>query len=97
MLCGASGLAFAIGVYLPLASMAALYVGGCVRKIAERSAGASRAADGDPGVLAARAWWPGEGLAGVLVAGLVASGDRVPGRWRRILGGPSPGGPPSRW
>ena len=31
MLCGVSGLAFAIGVYLPLSTMAALYVGGCVR------------------------------------------------------------------
>jgi hypothetical protein len=28
MLCGASGLAFAIGVYLPFASMAPLFVGG---------------------------------------------------------------------
>ena len=37
VLCGASGLAFAIGVYLPLASMAALYVGGCVRAISERT------------------------------------------------------------
>jgi putative OPT family oligopeptide transporter len=73
MLCGASGLAFAIGVYLPLASMAALYVGGCVRKISERGARAPRKGDGDPGVLAASGLVAGEGLAGVLVAGLVAS------------------------
>ena len=33
MLCGVSGLAFAIGVYLPLATMAPLYVGGCVRAL----------------------------------------------------------------
>ncbi|MCA1583113.1 MAG: oligopeptide transporter, OPT family [Acidobacteria bacterium] len=41
MLCGASGLAFAIGVYLPLASMAPIYVGGCVRAWIERRRGAS--------------------------------------------------------
>ena len=39
MLCGVSGLAFAIGVYLPLATMAPLYVGGCVRALAERGGG----------------------------------------------------------
>jgi putative OPT family oligopeptide transporter len=74
MLCGASGLAFAIGVYLPLASMAALYVGGCVRKIAERGSTGAARSDGNPGVLAASGLVAGEGLAGVLVAGLVAGG-----------------------
>jgi len=74
MLCGASGLAFAIGVYLPLASMAALYVGGCVRKLTERGSPSLRKGDGDPGVLAASGLVAGEGLAGVLVAALVASG-----------------------
>jgi putative OPT family oligopeptide transporter len=74
MLCGASGLAFAIGVYLPLASMAALYVGGCVRKISEGRSPSASKGDGDPGVLAASGLVAGEGLAGVLVAGLVASG-----------------------
>ena len=71
-----SGLAFAIGVYLPLATMAALYAGGCVRALAERGA-VSRAAEGNPGVLAASGLVAGEGLAGVLVAGLVA-GKLVP-------------------
>ena len=42
MLCGVSGLAFAIGVYLPLATMAPLYVGGCVRALVERNARAAR-------------------------------------------------------
>jgi putative OPT family oligopeptide transporter len=74
MLCGASGLAFAIGVYLPLASMAPLYVGGCVRALAERGLGTRRDGDSDPGVLAASGLVAGEGLAGVLVAGLVAAG-----------------------
>ncbi len=73
ILCGVSGLAFAIGVYLPLATMAPLYVGGCVRALAERGAGAGRE-EGNPGVLAASGLVAGEGLAGVVVAGLVAAG-----------------------
>ena len=70
MLCGVSGLAFAIGVYLPLSTMAPLYVGGCVRALAER--GGKRASESDPGVLAASGLVAGEGLAGVFVAALVA-------------------------
>ncbi len=72
MLCGVSGLAFAIGVYLPLASMMPLYVGGCVRALAER--GGESESEHDPGVLAASGLVAGEGLAGVGVAGLVAFG-----------------------
>lgn len=74
MLCGVSGLAFAIGVYLPLATMAPLFVGGCVRALVER--GGPRRADGEsnPGILAASGLVAGEGLAGVAVAGLVAAG-----------------------
>jgi putative OPT family oligopeptide transporter len=74
MLCGVSGLAFAIGVYLPLATMAPLYVGGCVRSLAERGRTKPREGEGDPGVLAASGLVAGEGLAGVVVAGLVAAG-----------------------
>jgi len=74
ILCGVSGLAFAIGVYLPLATMAPLYVGGCVRALAERGGAARAEGEGDPGVLAASGLVAGEGLAGVLVAALVASG-----------------------
>lgn len=72
MLCGVSGLAFAIGVYLPLASMAPIWVGGCVRAFLDRSRPAGGAAsESDPGVLAASGLVAGEGLAGVLVAALV--------------------------
>jgi putative OPT family oligopeptide transporter len=86
MLCGVSGLAFAIGVYLPLATMAPLYVGGCVRALAERGRVTGSDQGVDTGILAASGLVAGEGLAGVLVAGLVASGlgpetglVRVPG------------------
>lgn len=71
MLCGASGLAFAIGIYLPLATMAPLFVGGCVRALSSRS-GEKR--DPDIGVLAASGLVAGEALAGVLIALLVAVG-----------------------
>jgi putative OPT family oligopeptide transporter len=74
MLCGVSGLAFAIGVYLPLATMAPLYVGGCVRALVERKRGPRIEGDSDPGILAASGLVAGEGLAGVAVAGLVAAG-----------------------
>ena len=73
ILCGVSGLAFAIGVYLPLASMAPIWLGGCVRALCDRGAPA-REGEADPGVLAASGLVAGEGLAGVLVAGLVAAG-----------------------
>jgi len=73
MLCGVSGLAFAIGVYLPLASMMPIYLGGCVRALVTRGA-ARPAGETDTGVLAASGVVAGEGLAGILVAGLVASG-----------------------
>jgi putative OPT family oligopeptide transporter len=74
MLCGVSGLAFAIGVYLPLASMAPIYVGGCLRKILEKNTAGRPADQSDPGILAASGLVAGEGLAGVLVAVLVAAG-----------------------
>lgn len=69
-LTGISPLAFAIGVYLPLSTMAAIFVGGCVRALVPRRENAAV----DSGVLAASGLVAGEGLAGVLVAGLVAAG-----------------------
>jgi putative OPT family oligopeptide transporter len=85
LLCGVSGLAFAIGVYLPLASMAPLYVGGCVRALAGRGRAQG---DADPGVLAASGLVAGEGLAGVLVAGLVAAGLAPKSRAPWLTAGP---------
>jgi len=92
ILCGASGLAFAIGVYLPLSSMASIYVGGCARAVVEyRRKGAARN-DSDPGILAASGLVAGEGLAGVLIAGLVAGNiapksmePLMPGVWGSLL------------
>lgn len=72
MLCGVSGLAFAIGLYLPLSSMAPIYVGGCVRALVDRRRKPAAKGESDPGILAASGLVAGEGLAGVVVAGLVA-------------------------
>jgi len=74
ILCGVSALAFAIGVYLPLSSMAAIYAGGCARAMVDRRRRSHPEGSGDPGVLAASGLVAGEGLAGVLVAALVAGG-----------------------
>lgn len=90
LLCGVSALAFAIGVYLPLASMTPIYLGGCARAWCDRKraagADAKHGEEVNPGVLAASGIVAGEGLAGVLIAGLVAKGivakDGVP-----LLGG----------
>jgi putative OPT family oligopeptide transporter len=73
-LCGVSPLAFAIGVYLPLATMAPIFLGGCVRALSERQAESrEKKAGADAGILAASGLVAGEGLAGVVVAGLVAA------------------------
>ncbi|HET9228259.1 MAG TPA: oligopeptide transporter, OPT family [Thermoanaerobaculia bacterium] len=67
MLAGLPGLAFAVGIYLPLASLTPIFLGGLVRRIVEarRKEGPR---EGDPGVLAASGMIAGEGLAGVLIA-----------------------------
>jgi uncharacterized oligopeptide transporter (OPT) family protein len=74
MLCGVSGLAFSIGIYLPLATMSPLFVGGCVRALVERNRVPGTASESDTGILAASGLVAGEGLAGVAIAGLVAAG-----------------------
>jgi hypothetical protein len=73
-------------VYLPLASMAPLYVGGCVRALVERGQGATPEGEANTGILAASGLVAGEGLAGVAVAGLVAAGLAPKGIDPRIGG-----------
>jgi putative OPT family oligopeptide transporter len=88
ILCGISGLAFAIGVYLPLASMAPIFVGGCARGLVERSRQSLPAEGSDAGVLAASGLVAGEGLAGVFVAALVAVGAAPKARPPLVAGLP---------
>ncbi len=79
-LCGVASLAFAVGVYLPLASSAPLLVGGLVRWVADRrnvlQAGERNLdadarqlrGDGGPGVLLASGYIAGGALAGIIIA-----------------------------
>jgi putative OPT family oligopeptide transporter len=77
LIAGLPGLPFAVGIYLPLASLTPIFVGGIVRRIVEgRRKGL--AVDNDPGVLAASGMIAGEGLAGVAIAFLVAGAGRWP-------------------
>lgn len=77
ILAGLPGLAFAVGIYLPLGSLTPIYVGGIVRRLVEARRG-GKEGESDSGVLAASGMIAGEGLAGVLIAFLVAGA----GRWR---------------
>jgi hypothetical protein len=72
LLAGLPGLAFAVGLYLPLGSLTPIFLGGVVRRLvdARRPEGAR---EGDPGILAASGMIAGEGLAGVAIAGIVAA------------------------
>ena len=80
LIAGLPGLAFAVGIYLPLATLTPIFVGGIVRRMVEaRRQGA--AVDNDPGVLAASGLVAGEGLAGVAIAFLVAGSGRFPDAW----------------
>ncbi|HEX2643895.1 MAG TPA: oligopeptide transporter, OPT family [Thermoanaerobaculia bacterium] len=77
MLAGLPGLAFAVGLYLPLGSLTPIFLGGVVRRwVDSRRPAGTR--EGDPGILAASGLIAGEGLAGVAIAFLVAGRTRWP-------------------
>jgi len=82
-LLGAPGLAFAVGVYLPLSTMTPVFVGGCLRALVESLA---KRDEQDPtpqterGVLLGSGLIAGEGLAGVAIAlWAFLAGARPPG------------------
>ncbi len=75
-------LAFAVGVYLPLETMAAVFLGGMVRQFVARGVDATEGARRrEQGVLLGSGLVGGEGLTGVLLAiGVVArGGQRIEG------------------
>jgi putative OPT family oligopeptide transporter len=88
LIAGLPGLSFAVGVYLPLSTLAAVFVGGIVRRIVD-SRRTEKALESDPGVLAASGMIAGEGLAGVAIAILVAAGKRFPKDFTWIAGAPA--------
>jgi putative OPT family oligopeptide transporter len=67
ILVGLPALPFALGIYLPLSTLAAVFIGGCVRRFVERRG--KDDIDVESGVLCASGFVAGEGLAGVLIAG----------------------------
>jgi putative OPT family oligopeptide transporter len=77
LIAGLPGLPFAVGIYLPLASLTPIFVGGIVRRTVEARRKA-QPVDDEPGVLAASGMIAGEGLAGVGIAFLVAGSGRWP-------------------
>ena len=52
LLAGLPGLSFAVGIYLPMASLSPIYLGGCVRRFVDARRGESTG-ESEPGVLAA--------------------------------------------
>jgi putative OPT family oligopeptide transporter len=85
MIAGLPGLAFAVGIYLPLGTLTPIWLGGIVRAGVEWKRG--KATEGDPGVLAASGMIAGEGLAGVAIAALVAARGYWPeSAWSQRLG-----------
>ena len=74
-LCGVNSLAFSVGVYLPLSSTAPIFVGGLVRKLADRVYRRSQDDMGETeGTLFSSGLIAGGALVGILVAGIVGAG-----------------------
>jgi putative OPT family oligopeptide transporter len=75
-LVGLSALQVALGIYLPLATLMTIFVGGCVRRLVDARAHAATKRGAaqekgrvERGVLCASGFVAGEGLAGVVLAG----------------------------
>lgn len=83
VLAGLPGLAFAIGLYLPLSSMTPIFVGGLVRRL---TGGDGEKSDSGAGVLCASGLIAGEGLAGIAIAGAVGA-KLIPKSSSSILSG----------
>jgi putative OPT family oligopeptide transporter len=78
LIAGLPGLSFAVGIYLPLGTLMPVFVGGIVRRIVEaRRKG--KPTESDPAILAASGMIAGEGLAGVLIAFLIAGSTKWTG------------------
>ena len=88
-LCGVGSLAFAVGVYLPLATSAPVFFGGLVRWLVDRRRRADLAhhklseeelvadADRSPGVLCASGYIAGGAIAGIVIAILAGALEPV--------------------
>lgn len=61
-------LPLAVGIYLPLSTMTPIFVGGVLRQIIERKAGANKEKKSEKGILLGSGFIAGEGICMVLVA-----------------------------
>ena len=75
-----NSLAFSVGVYLPVATMVPVFLGGLLRMFAEKTAGSKEVAEQrrEQGVLFGSGLVGGEGLFGVLIAGYAAYTTSAP-------------------
>ncbi len=82
-LLGIPSLAFAVGMYLPLATLTPVFVGGCIRALVEARSGgnADKAKEGtEKGILFGSGLIAGEGVMGIGIAVVaLAMGQRPPG------------------
>jgi putative OPT family oligopeptide transporter len=77
-LAGASTLAFAVGVYLPLSTSTPIFAGGMVRWLVDRRSQRTAAeSEMSPGVLLSSGYIAGGAIAGILIALLALSEDWV--------------------
>src|SRR5688572_7059087 len=109
-MCGVGSLAFAVGVYLPLATSAPIFIGGFIRWLVDRKRRgelASRklsedeiAADADrsPGVLCASGYIAGGAIAGIVIAILAGGLEHIEAYFSRLAqGNPLYTGPNADW
>jgi putative OPT family oligopeptide transporter len=87
LIAGLPGLAFAVGIYLPLATLTPIFVGGIIRHFVEKKREGKKS-ESDAGVLAASGMIAGEGLAGVAIAGLVGLAHFTPSK-ETLISGPA--------
>ncbi|HEX6883376.1 MAG TPA: oligopeptide transporter, OPT family [Planctomycetota bacterium] len=75
-LCGVSGLAWAVGAYLPISTTLPIFLGGCMRWISDRVRGEKEESEVSAGMLFSTGLVAGGAIAGLLLAIL---GTQMPG------------------
>lgn len=98
-LCGVGSLAFAVGVYLPLATSAPVFIGGAIRWVVDRRRRADLAhrkmseeeiaadADRSPGVLCASGYIAGGAIAGIVIAILAGALEHIEAYFSKLAQG----------
>lgn len=71
-LCGVSGLAWAVGAYLPISTTFPIFIGGSMRWLSEKISGKKEEAEVSSGMLYSTGLVAGGSIAGLLFAGLIS-------------------------